>query len=344
MTSSPSPSDASSAIEELLSAYHDLNPQSVEELHEEPSPLEFMRFVAQNKPFVLRKGASSWAACRRWNCEYLSEAMRGQSVKVALTPMGNADSVLALPDGAQCFIKPFEKEELFEEALAHIRSQSSDPSYKGPVRYAQTQNDNLRDEYASISPDVPSSVPFARIALQKDPENVNMWIGNSHTTTALHHDPYHNIYAQILGGKHFVLLPPIEAPCINEKTLPAATYRPRNSTAPENAQDLVVQFDDPPDTAPFACWDPDNPSVNTTAFSHLSRPVRVTLAEGDMLYLPALWYHKVSLSCSEEGICCSVNQFYDMDFSGPFWPMSGFVRSIGLSAIGEKQKKEPHNE
>lgn len=69
---------------------------------------------------------------------------------------------------------------------------------------------------------------------------------------------------------------------------------------------------------PFATWDPDDPETNTTPFSHLAKPLRVTLNPGDMLYLPAMWfvaveivccadtdtnlrYHKVAQSCADDG-------------------------------------------
>lgn len=41
---------------------------------------------------------------------------------------------------------------------------------------------------------------------------------------------------------------------------------------------------------PFAIWDPDSPHENATPYSKLAEPMRVTLREGDMLYLPAMWY------------------------------------------------------
>jgi peptidyl-lysine (3S)-dioxygenase / protease len=127
--------------------------------------------------------------------------------------------------------------------------------------------------------------------------------------TALHKDNYENIYVQAIGKKHFVLLPPVEAACINEQTLPAATYHSKLAD-PETTGDLEVQLDDPAETVPFATWDPDVPEKRPTAFSRLSKPLKVTLDVGDMLYLPALWYHKVSQSCSEEGICVAVNYWY----------------------------------
>ena len=64
------------------------------------------------------------------------------------------------------------------------------------------------------------------------------------------------------------------------------------------------------DKVPFATWDPDFPEENGPEYSQYATPIRVTLGEGDMLYLPALWYHKVLQSCSEEGICCAVNYWY----------------------------------
>ena len=42
-------------------------------------------------------------------------------------------------------------------------------------------------------------------------------------------------------------------------------------------------------TVPFAIWDPDKPEENATRYSKLAEPMRVTLEEGDMLYLPAMW-------------------------------------------------------
>ncbi|KAJ9638760.1 hypothetical protein H2199_006620 [Coniosporium tulheliwenetii] len=298
---------------ELITSYHELNSQTIEELDEQPSPLEFMRYVARNRPFVVRGGAADWPACKKWNFKFLAEGeMGGGIVGVAKTPHGNADAPVDVPGMYGAY-------------------------------YAQTQNNNLPEEYEELYRDVPESIPFARIALQKKPDAVNMWIGNSLSTTALHKDNYENIFVQILGQKHFVLLPPVEAACVNEQELPDATYV--RFDVPQEVYDyndahgirdtinLEAEVDDPPTKTTFPTWDPDNPSLRPTPFSHLSRPMRVTLDEGDMLYLPALWYHKVSQTCNKkERLCISVNYWYDMEFSGSFWSLCNFARSAGLSA------------
>lgn len=323
-------------FEDLIASYHDLNPTSIDVLSEEPSPLEFMRYVARNRPFVVKKGAADWKARKRWNVDYLKQVMEGQIVNVSLTPHGNADSIVNLPDGGSIFVKPYEKDEKFAKVLDAISAQARAPEERDGalIRYAQTQNDNLRDEYTSLFSDVPPSIAFARVALEQGPDAVNFWLGSSASVTAMHKDNYENVYVQILGQKHFVLLPPVDAPCVNEKEVLAGTYAPKHSVQAEGEkEELVIQIDDPATYVPFATWDPDLPHENTTPYSKYAQPMRVTLEEGDMLYLPALWYHKVSQSCNEEGLCCAVNYWYDLDFSGGFWSTAAFVRSAGLLSM-----------
>ena len=158
----------------------------------------------------------------------------------------------------------------------------------------------MRNEYEELFKDVPPSISFARIALEKAPDAVNFWLGNSRSVTSLHKDNYENIYAQIRGQKHFVLLPPLCAPCVNEKTLPLARYD-------QSRTDLRHHLVDPQQEVPVPTWDPDVPLENDNSFSSAAKPLRVTLNEGDMMYLPAMWYHKVSQSCGREGFSCSVN-------------------------------------
>lgn len=161
------------------------------------------------------------------------------------------------------------------------------------------ENDNLRGEYLPLLSDIPASIHRMSETLNSEPDAVNLWLGNRASTTSLHQDGYENIYAQIKGVKNFVLIPPVETACVNEQLLACATY-----TRPES---WLIVPDDPELKVPVAVWDPDKPEMNQTQFSKLCKPYRVRLCEGDMLYLPACWYHKVSQENDIEGICCSVN-------------------------------------
>ncbi|KAK0613455.1 putative phospholipase [Immersiella caudata] len=319
--------DEVDAIAELIINYNELNSSVVTELDEEPSPLEFMRFVAKNTPFVVRGAASDWKASQTWSAQSLKEHLADETVNVAVTPAGNADSPSQNSDGTLVFAKPWEEDQPFPSFLDYVIQQEKQPNIPpGEVRYAQTQNDNLRHEYSSLFAHVPPTIPFARIALQSPPDAINLWIGNSLSTTALHKDNYENIYVQILGRKHFVLLPPHCQPAVNERMLKPVRY-----VRAEEGSELRMGGEEDGGDVPFAIWDPDRPGENRTQYSGMVEPARVTLERGDMLYLPAMWYHKVSQSCSEEGICVAVNYWYDMDFSGPLYPLTNFVRSVNAS-------------
>ncbi|EFY97607.1 Transcription factor jumonji/aspartyl beta-hydroxylase [Metarhizium robertsii ARSEF 23] len=320
------------ALRDVISTFNELNSSTIEELDSEPSPLEFMRFVSRNSPFVIRGAASSWKATRQWSSTYLRSALAGQTVNVAVTPHGwlfanghgihakcshflhykrngvrpnqassNADAPTYSPkDGVTVLAKPHEESQMFDDFLTYLMQQETDKTFPedSEVRYAQTRQSLCLPILPAILPfqaggSTTSShdrrlmyaqkdIPFARIALQRSPDAVNLWIGNSRSVTATHKDNFENIFVQVIGRKHFVLLPPICHPCMNEALLTPATYV-RDETG------LSIRVDEGADLVPFVTWDPDDPQTNSTAFSRFAQPMRVTLNPGDMLYLPAMW-------------------------------------------------------
>lgn len=124
-----SPQTAEEALVELISSYHELNGNYVDELEQPPIPLDFLQYVARNRPFVVRKAAVTWPAVSLWSSDYLAAVMKDSTVKVAITPSGseaqpvnllisrelnidgfrNADSAVWNPaDGKLNFAKPLE--------------------------------------------------------------------------------------------------------------------------------------------------------------------------------------------------------------------------------------------
>ena len=78
-----------------------------------------------------------------------------------------------------------------------------------------------------------------------------------------------------------MLLPPLAHAAVREVELPPASYARREGGGFEIKREHG-------ESVPFATWDPDSPDGGTRYSQH-ARPVRATLEEGDMLYLPALW-------------------------------------------------------
>jgi len=262
---------SSAALQNLIVGYHELNVSTIDELTLEPSPLEFMRYVARNRPFVVRGGASNWPATRHWDAQYLRDVMGSSAVKVAITPAGFVClcgvGVGSEADGLEGMriLLPWTRSTATGTSWSRWRRRSVSGIFSTLFRSRRgrsgrilqftrwsmrrlvcfsnheypplgnrrnciwlddptIENDNLRDEYAQLYKDVEPDIAWARIALQQEPDAINLWIGNSRSVTALHRDNYENIYCQIIGRKHFVLLAPVETPCINERMLTPATY------------------------------------------------------------------------------------------------------------------------
>lgn len=89
MAANRHPPTVDKALVDLLTTYHELNGSEIDELDATPSPLEFMRYVARNQPFVVRGAASAWPAVQLWNVGYLEKVMADALVKVAITPFGS---------------------------------------------------------------------------------------------------------------------------------------------------------------------------------------------------------------------------------------------------------------
>ncbi|KAF8470130.1 cupin-like domain-containing protein [Kalaharituber pfeilii] len=316
-----SPTNHQQALIELLETYHDLNTSWVERLEQPPTPIEFLQIIKRNRPVVIHNALYHWPAITKWNADYLRCTINSH-IAVAETPLGNADSVVTNEvDKREYFVKPHTTQEPFADFLEYL--QKDTPESSDIVKYAQSQNDNLHGEFSCLLPDIIEEIPWA--SALGAPEAINLWIGNSRSTSALHKDNYENLYCMISGIKKFVLISPLEVACVRERTLPSATYKHNG----KGGFDIIP--DDPPSEVP--CWptlDPDDPTRRPTRFWDYCRPLRVELNRGDILYLPAMWYHKVSQECSPGSVCIAVNYWYDMDYQGPFYSLCQFVRSSAL--------------
>ena len=131
---------------------------------------------------------------------------------------------------------------------------------------------------------------------------MNIWIGDHKSVSSLHKDPYENIYAVVTGQKRFRLLPPTSQPFLHEQLYKQAVYN-------KGEEWEVKPLDE--DSIP---WIPvDLGDMDLKKFPKLQhvRPITVTVSAGELLYLPALWYHQVEQEDDQVGRCIAVNYWYD---------------------------------
>ena len=72
----------------LLETYFETNSDNIDYMIDNPSPLQFIKYVAKNRPFVVKGGCSTWPAVRKWNSNYLVQVMGDAEVDIAETPQG----------------------------------------------------------------------------------------------------------------------------------------------------------------------------------------------------------------------------------------------------------------
>ncbi|GAA6037845.1 hypothetical protein JCM8097_005067 [Rhodosporidiobolus ruineniae] len=355
------------SLRRFVRDYQSLNPSTAAELSSPPTPLEFSRFVASNRPVVIRGGGSGVVpALDRWSDSYLEAKLEGKEVEISVSPSGNADSIV---DGL--FVEPASVPMPLSRLLSLLKEEQDDVNGVAttPVYYLQSQNGNLADEYVELRADVGEDGPeWAREVFGEAPDAVNLWIGGRRSKTSMHKDPYENIYMVVRGTKTFTLLPPTEAYCVHERLYPHATYTfdpsasspaapsptassSSSPSSPSASSAFSIQRTDPPLLVPWIPVDPLAPDLEAYPRFRLARPMRVTLEKGDMLYLPALWYHLVEqdVGWGPEGegkgvqaaIAC--NWWYDMKMDGPFWSMLQHVRR-GVLALDGRTEEESEDE
>ncbi|CAE7895991.1 Jmjd7 [Symbiodinium microadriaticum] len=262
------------------------------------SEVEFIRdFVGMSQPVVLTDlSEEDWPCLAKWSVDHLLSAAGRSEVSVNVTSNGRADSV----DSEGRFVQPLEEQMLFEKFLQHLQKRDT-----GDVLYLSRQNDSLREEFPGLLPDVPAAIPLARQAFGNEPEAVNLWIGDERSVSSCHKDPYENLYLVVRGEKLFTLMPPASAPFLHEQLCsPASLVR-----QPDGKLQPIL------DDAPPVPWIPFDVAgeVDAAKFPLYARfrqhlAVEVAVGPGELLYLPAMWYHRVA----QRGITIAVNYWHDM--------------------------------
>ena len=123
---------------------------------------------------------------------------------------------------------------------------------------------------------------------------LNLWVGPSGHISSLHYDPMDGILMQLYGRKKILLFPPSQTynlyPIpVYKQLLYGLKLRPVYSQV----------YPEKPDFQAF-------PKFRNA----LPHAVEVVLKPGEMLFLPAGWWHEVT--SLGEGMVCSVNRFWNV--------------------------------
>jgi hypothetical protein len=235
-------------------------------------------YIHSSEPILITDGLSRWSATAQWSPEVLREMNPAWQVDVKVSRSGRWKYN---PDGT-----PFDPESQYlmpnvpwRQAIDWITANQETPKY-----YISQVN-------LERFPELLADLHFPEIA-RSPITKTNFWFGSAGTVTPLHFDPaVNNLFAQVYGSKQFNLFAPDDAKYLYPF--------PRGS----KLQHLSHVDVEDPDSAAFPL------------FNNASK-ISVTVGPGQLLFLPAFWWHHVkSLSVS-----ISANYWFapDLDqFCGP---------------------------
>jgi hypothetical protein len=246
-----------------------------------------------------------------------------------------------------------------------------------PVAYAQFQNSSLTAQFQPLLADVTSVVKdFGAMLFGTPAEAENLWIGGNLSVTSMHQDWYENLYAVVAGGKKvFHLVPPWEAFFLQKTDFADATWNVPSSLTSGDTKvtfTLEARYDEVSEESDGPAEASGGSSragahTNTTSRRQpsytpwIKRDVAeerlvegaandvhlltVELAPGEVLYLPAMWFHRVShqSDCAVLGAAeyeerrgtasppvpavMAVNYWFDMQF-GPSFQYQNYVTTM----------------
>lgn len=326
----------------------------------QPTAFEFLRdYVSKSRPCLIRNAIHKPLPVS--TVDDLIQLCPELKLNIDVSPDGSADVVRSIKGGQQqrMFVLPEERQVSVQEFASLLRRQERKPKASSEILdhrefelirdedgveekeaveettegvedivYYSRQNDCLRME---LPPNLVSMFPktfeWAEQAFATGPpQAINLWIGNQRSVSSMHKDPYENLFYVLSGEKIFVLCPPADAPFLYEQAHAAGRFRKQSNKRwyvqgeiDEQQQQQYIHWiaadvtrkDDPTYMAKY-------PLLKYTHTIH------VTVKAGDLLYLPALWFHRVTQSCET----VAINYWYDMQLDTPIWTMVEFLRQL----------------
>ncbi|KAL6859003.1 hypothetical protein ACP4OV_018005 [Aristida adscensionis] len=203
-------------------------------------------------PVILSGCIDHWPARTKWrDLKYLERIAGDRTVPVEV---------------GKNYVCTERKQELITFAQFLERMWSSD--YTNMTYLAQHP---LFDQIKELREDI--TVPEYCYAGGGELQSLNAWFGPHGTVTPLHHDPHHNLFAQVLGRKYFRLYP---------ASVSGDLY-PHTETMLSNTSQVDLN------------------NIDETEFPRMGdlEFMDGILEEGDLLYIPPKWWHYMrSLSIS----------------------------------------------
>ncbi|MFN6571987.1 cupin-like domain-containing protein [Dendronalium sp. ChiSLP03b] len=252
-----------------------------------PSTEQFLEIWKQYQPFLIEGVAEHWDACHKWSNDYLIDQCGDNIIPVRFYTKSffNDFHNFACEGGDYDTLeKKMKYKEYVKGYVEHIKNQNNNSNLLGcylPQAYFEER-----------FPEIIADIAYPQYLNRKP--IVFLWQGfssnNFSSTTNLHFDGFHNIFAQVRGRKRILLFPPSNY---------LSFYPPLEKSIgiPE-----------------FSKVNPDVLNLELFPKFPWQEKIEIILQPGEMLYIPPFWWHYVT--AVDENI--SLSFFYDIKMGDIF--------------------------
>lgn len=282
-----------------------------------PDASVFVRdYLLRSKPVVVEGATNAWPAKTKWTNEFLVEKYGDRVVHVKLTPDGNFEGV----ESAGLW-QDYEGDRMPESVRAQlqfpdlvvVRPASAEMKFTRFLDLTMAKNKSYSAylEYSSIPYYLPELVqdveepPFVKGLLHQ--HYLNMWLSDGRTLGKLHFDPYDNLLCQLSGEKKLTLFDPHHNENLYEGHIPEAMLSFDSTSGTFHRKQLLEST-----SMVMSPIDIAQPDLQRFPNYSKANKLTCTLRAGDILFMPAFWWHEVqSYPDQQEHRNLAVNFWYE---------------------------------
>ena len=212
------------------------------------------KFFSRKIPAIVTDATSEWGRSGQWSPEYLASLIGDRTVGVTISSNGKFTYD---PSGKATAERFAEEKMTFAQAAREIAAEQTD-------RQLYVMQHSIPLQF----PELMKEIRLPQWISDVRDTSINLWFGRS-SVTPLHYDATNNFFAQQYGEKHWTIFAPADTPNLYPHPIDSKM-------------------------AHLSAVDIEKPDLNAHPNFSVARPFRFTIKAGELLFLPAFWWHQVS--------------------------------------------------
>jgi Cupin-like domain len=206
-------------------------------------------------PVIIIDALNNWEAIRLWSPQYLASVLKEKQTIIAIS---KEDRFNHNPSENYGDVLQYQTEtmDFISAVLKIVRSNSTSERY-------YIMQKSIPDELPELLQDIKTPK-----WIESSKSTVNLWFGTANNVSPLHYDNANNFFAQVYGRKHMTLFDPVQTEWLYPYPVRAVMKH-------------------------LSFVDVENPDLIRYPEYRKTQPMECILEPGELLYLPAYWWHHV---------------------------------------------------